>query len=110
MKTKVKDLSLSGALALSFFGFAAVPVHILSDVYVLRYLWGLGIEPTFHVPMPSGLTMYMLVLFMSALLWKPTANNGHEPTLGESVSAIAMALFAPWSFWLMAKVAIWLMT
>lgn len=108
MDTKLKDLDPAPAILLALFVFASVPLAILSDVYVLRYLWAQSIEPTFHVPVPSGITMYLLTLFASLFRFRPSRDSGREPTVSDRLAFAISMLTAPWIAWLMAHAALWL--
>ena len=110
MTIKTEDLSATESVAFLLLFVIALPVHIVSDVYVLRRLWEMAVEPTFHIATPSALTMFLLNLFVMQLRWKPRAPNGYEPTARDAVKQLVGSMAAPWLIFFSAKVGIWLMS
>ena len=87
---------------------ATMPIGILSHLYVTRYLWGVAVEPTFHIPTPSNAVLYALYSLASLWTYILPRPNGHETTMAEHGGRVAALLASPWITMGLVKIGFWL--
>ena len=110
MDTRIKDLSFLESVALLVTLTVLAVASLAGSVYVLRFLWGVAVTPTFGVAVPSALTVYLLITMRHLVVYKFRKSDAADETVGDALGPVVKHVVAPWVYYANAHLVIWLLT